>query len=227
MPAKYRENQWARRLQSCGGTMTRLPHPRRVPRRPNAIPSSLPAPVGFSLNRLAPALLAALLGVALAGCGTDLVANEGFEINCDGEPCDWTVVEGEPTFAGAWHPADPGIDLSGSGRIVVEQRAAPFSLDQRELLLSAAMARTAEVDLRFEFDWYVEGSADGAGYWAREPLLVTSRGFNVDRTGVLHFQELISTPSLEVSGVVIRIVKDGTGTAVLDEIHLDSMGDEL
>jgi hypothetical protein len=158
---------------------------------------------------------------AAAACGSgDLVANAGFEIECDGLPCDWTVVEGEPALFSGWIPGDPGVDLSSPGRAVVEQRAAPFTLTQRELTLRAAIARDPGVKLRFELDWYVAGKAPGVTYWDREPVLIASRGFDVDRSGTFALAHLVSTPSNEVSGVVIRLIKEGSGTAIVDEVHL-------
>jgi hypothetical protein len=37
---------------------------------------------------------------------------------------------------------------------------------------------------------------------------------------VFAVEELISTPSLEVSGLALRVVKDGEGLAMIDEITL-------
>jgi hypothetical protein len=167
---------------------------------------------------LRPALIA--LAVALAaGCAGDLVGNEGFEIDCDGRPCDWKVVEGEAAALRSWHDGDAGLDLSGSGRVVVEQRVAPFQLDGRELLLRAALVRRG-ASLRFELDWYVAGAGQGPTFWDREPIRVDSRGSAVEESGVFALEELVSTPSLEVSGLVLRAVKDGEGAAILDEVSL-------
>ncbi len=160
-----------------------------------------------------------LLAIA-AGCGMDdVLGNEGFEIDCDGKPCDWKLLEGDGDLTASWHDGDAGADLSGAGRAVIEQRSAPFSIPTRELLLSAAVARDG-ASLRFEFDWYVAGSAAGATYWDREPLLVDTRGFEVDQRGVFALEELLSTPSLEVSGLALRIVKEGDGMAIIDEVNL-------
>jgi len=169
-------------------------------------------------------LFAASLVAALAwGCGGDLLGNEGFEIDCDGQPCDWKVIEGEPAVV-SWHEGDSGFDLSGSGRAAVEQLTAPFQLDGRELVLRAAMVRRGEAALRFELDWYVAGSGEGPTYWDREPILVASRGFAIDEDGVFALEELVSTPSLEVSGLALRLVKEGEGTAIVDEVSLSLPG---
>jgi hypothetical protein len=176
----------------------------------------------------------------VAGCGGDLLGNEGFEIDCGGQPCDWKVVEGEPALA-SWHDGDTGFDLSGGGRVVIEQRAAPFELDGRELILRAAVVRRGGASLRFELDWYVAGAGvptgeppdgwesgsrttvrwgDGPTYWDRDPVLIDRRGSAVERSGVFALEELVSTPSLEVSGLVLRVVKDGDGVAMVDEMSL-------
>lgn len=170
--------------------------------------------------RPAIAAAAAAAALSLAACGADLIANEGLEIDCDGRPCDWKVLEGEPAGAASWHDGDAGFDLSGDGRVVIEQRTAPFELDTRELLLEAAMVLRGGATLRLELDWYVAGAGEGPTYWDREPLLVDERATSIDRRGVFELEELVSTPSLEVSGLALRIVKDGDGTAVVDEVSL-------
>jgi hypothetical protein len=167
--------------------------------------------------------LTLLLGTTLvtsAACGGDLLGNEGFEIDCDGRPCDWKVVEGEPERTASWHEGDAGFDMSGEGRVVIEQRTAPFALEQRELVLRAALARGDGASLAFELAWYVAGEGEGPTYWDREPVLVDTRGFTVDQRGVFELEELISTPSLEVSGLALRAVKDGDGTAIVDEVSI-------
>jgi hypothetical protein len=165
------------------------------------------------------AILLALFGAGVPACGRDLLGNEGFEIDCDGRPCDWKLVEGNAVFASSWHAGDPGADLSGTGRSVIEQRSAPFALPGRELVLRAGIARHS-ASLRVELDWYVAGAALGATYWDREPVLIDSRAFDIDREGVFALEELISTPSLEASGLILRVVKDGAGTAIIDEVFL-------
>ena len=158
--------------------------------------------------------------VSLAGCGFgDLLGNEGFEIDCDGSPCDWKLLEGEADLTASWHDGDAGADLSGAGRVVIEQRSAPFEIPARELMLGAAIARQGAT-LRFELDWYVAGSGAGATYWDREPLLVDTRGFEVEDSGIFALEELLSTPSLEVSGLALRIIKEGDGIAMIDEVKL-------
>lgn len=168
------------------------------------------------MRLLAPLLL---LLPALVGCGTDLLGNEGFEIDCDGKPCDWKLLEGDADLTASWHDGDAGADLSGAGRAVIEQRSAPFTIPDRELVLTAAVAREG-ASLRVELDWYVAGAGAGPTYWDREPLLVDTRGFEVEDSGVFALEELVSTPSLEVSGLALRIVKDGEGTAIVDEVTL-------
>jgi hypothetical protein len=158
--------------------------------------------------------------LALAGCGyDDVLGNEGFEIDCDGAPCDWKLLEGDADLTASWHAGDAGADMSGAGGAVIEQRSAPFTIPVRELYLNAAIAREG-ASLRFELDWYVAGQGEGPSYWDREPLLVDTRGFEVDQSGVFALEELVSTPSLEVSGLALRIVKDGEGMAIIDEVHL-------
>jgi len=44
---------------------------------------------------------------------------------------------------------------------------------------------------------------------------------------VFALAELVSTPSLEVSGLALRIVKDGEGMAVIDELVLSDAALEV
>jgi hypothetical protein len=164
-----------------------------------------------------PLLLLFLL--AAAGCGGDLLGNEGFEILCGGGPCDWKLVEGEAAYGDSWHEGDPGVDLSGAGRVVLEQRSAPFALETRELVLAAAIARDGAA-MRFELEWYVAGQEEGPTYWDRAPVAVDTRAVAIEDAGVFALEELVSTPSLEVSGLVLRVVKEGEGVAVIDEVSL-------
>lgn len=168
-----------------------------------------------------------LLLLCAVGCGSDPLANEGFSIDCGDAACDWEVIEGEAVFGPSWHDADPGLDLSAPGRIVVEQRAAPLLFTERELVLGAAVARDPSVTLRFEIDWYVGGSGAGATYWEREPRLVATRGFTVGESGVFALEKRISTPTPEVNGLVLRIVKEGRGRAVVDEVTIRERLEEV
>ena len=86
-------------------------------------------------------------------------------------------------------------------------------------MLGAAAVREG-ASLRIEIDWYVDGAGQGPTYWDRDPLLIDSRAFDVSESGVFAIEELVSTPSLEVSGLTLRVVKDGQGIAMIDEISL-------
>ena len=143
----------------------------------------------------------------LAGCGADL-ANGGFEIDCGGKPCDWVFVEGDGHAAPGWHDGDPALAL-GAGHVVVEQRDTPVSIPVRELILRAAIACDANAGVRFELAWYQNGS------------LLDTRPVEIDQTGVFALEKLVSTPSLAVDGLTLRVIKDGDGSAIVDEVSLE------
>lgn len=143
--------------------------------------------------------------LVLAGCG-ETIANTGFEIDYGGQPCEWVVIEGSAGLTG-WHDGDPALDLSNPGKVVVEQRAFPVQLSTRELLLEAAVVRAPGVNLRFELEWHQGATVD-------------IRPVEIDQTGVFRLRKLVSTPSLAVDGLVFRVVKDGQGEAIVDEIAL-------
>jgi hypothetical protein len=144
----------------------------------------------------------------LASCGADSVSNGGFEIDCGGKPCDWVFVEGDGRAAPGWHDDDPAAAL-GPGHVVVEQRNTPVSIPVRELVLHAAIACDADATVKFELAWF-EGST-----------LLDTRPVEIDRTGVFALKKLVSTPSLAVDGLVLRVIKDGSGNAIVDEVKLE------
>ncbi len=113
-----------------------------------------------------------------AGCGSrgaDILANEGFEITCDIGACDWTVVEGQ-AGSGSWHEGDVGLDLSGAGQVIVEQRSAGFGLPARDLSFEASIVRDPGVELRFDLAWYAPGAGAGSTFWDRGPALLDTLG---------------------------------------------------
>src|SRR5262249_21809073 len=98
-------------------------------------------------------LLALALGAA--SCGEPpLIIDRGFDVACGDGYCAWEVLEGTPTFGGSWHDGDPGADLSGAGRVVIQQRSGPAA-PAPVLQLEAAIARDPQVTLAFEIEWFV------------------------------------------------------------------------
>ena len=91
----------------------------------------------------------AICFLVFASCGVDQVSNGGFEIDCGGHPCDWTVVEGDGQLADGWHTGDPAVRM-GAGHVVVEQRNTPVQIPVRELVLKAAVACDADAQVHFE-----------------------------------------------------------------------------
>jgi hypothetical protein len=161
------------------------------------------------------------LGLAGAlGCAQDTLANGGFDILCSQGPCDWQVVAGAITADRSWHFDDAGLDLSGESAVVLEQRSAPLDLQTRTLELQAAIWREEGVSLQFELAWYVHGSGSGATYWDRAPTLIDTRPVVVEQSGVFLLRQLVSTPSPEVDGLRLRIVKSGSGRIIVDEVAL-------
>ena len=162
--------------------------------------------------------------VFISGCDSDLTINEDFEIDCDGTPCDWRVVEGELGHV-SWHENDRGLNLSKAGRHVIEQQNGPFYLTKRELFLSASIAKAPENTVRFEFDWYVSTQRNapetGPTYWDREPKLLETRSLTVRESGYFMLDERISTPDIAVDGFVMRIIKEGdSDLAIIDNVEL-------
>ena len=166
--------------------------------------------------------LAGVLGAALLGCVTEAEKsnpNEAMEIDCRGVPCDWVTLEGAPRYGATWHDGDIGVDLSGNGRVVVEQRVVLLPLRTRQLELEAAIVRDAGVTLQIELDFYAPGGAPGPTFWERSPVLLLGRSVDVYELGVARIHREVLIPS-EAAGVVVRLVKTGNGRAMVDEFSL-------
>jgi len=172
--------------------------------------------------RLDGALLATLVAVCPAGCvdSTDDGSNGGDEIDCTGLTCDWVTREGNPIFGPTWHDGDLGVDLSSEGPIVIELRDVLFeSQHERQLTLRAVIARDTTATMAFDLDFYAPGSAQGATFWDRSPVFLVTRHIEVVEHGVVSFHRSVLVPS-EGAAVVLRLSKDGTGVAMLDELTL-------
>jgi hypothetical protein len=117
-------------------------------------------------------------------------------------------VEGDGRAGPGWLTNDPALEL-GLGHVVVEQRNTPVSIPVRELILHAAIACDADASVRFELAWYQNGT------------LLDTRPVELDQTGVFALKKLVSTPSLAVDGLVLRVIKDGAGSAIVDEVALE------
>jgi hypothetical protein len=165
------------------------------------------------------AILLVLLGAGGCGGSADILSNEDFAIDCGGQPCDWVVRAGT-AGQGSWHDGDVGLDLSGDGEVIVEQRSAGFTLPGRELDFAAGVVRDPQVTLTFELAWYAPGIGAGATFWERGPELLDTRTVPVARSGVFRLETQVATPSLEASGLVIRVIKEGSGRAIVDKLVL-------
>jgi hypothetical protein len=169
---------------------------------------------------LAPVL--ALLVVSSAACSVDATddsSTESMEVDCRGVPCDWVTVQGNPRYGATWHDGDVGVDMSGNERDVVEQRVVMFPLHTRQLEMIASTVRDAEVSLHVQFDFYAPGQAQGETFWDRQPVFLVTRDVDVFELGVAKIHREVLIPS-EAAAVVVRLVKEGDGRAMVDEFTL-------
>jgi hypothetical protein len=164
----------------------------------------------------------ALVALCALGCvdSTDDGSSGGDEIDCTGLTCDWVTVEGTPVYGPTWHDGDLGVDLSNEGPIVIELRDVLFaSQHERQLTLRAVVTRDTTATMAFELDFYGEGSGQGPTFWDRSPIFLVTRHVDVIEHGVVSFHRSVLVPS-EGAAVVLRVKKDGTGFAMLDELTL-------
>ena len=166
---------------------------------------------------------AAAIGLAIAaGCigDTDDGSLDGDEIDCTGLTCDWTTIAGAPVYGPTWHAGDLGVNLSSPGQIVIELKDVLFEAQQeRQLTFRTVMVRDDTASLAFDFDFYAPGSAAGATFWDRQPVFLVNRHLDVVERGVVDFHRSILVPS-EGAALILRVTKDGTGLAMLDELTL-------
>ena len=169
-----------------------------------------------------PVLLAGaiLLGALATGCfeSSSSGGSDEDEIDCSGIVCDWTTVQGQPVFGATWHDGDLGIDLSAPGKAVLELRDVFFETQHdRQLELRALLVRDPSATMAFELDFYAPGQGQGDTFWDRQPVFLLTRHVDVVEQGVAQFHRPILIPS-EGTAVVLRVIKDGTGRAMIDEI---------
>jgi hypothetical protein len=173
--------------------------------------------------RLGALLLASCLALLPVGCvdgPTDDGSNPGDEIDCTGLTCDWATVAGNPIFGPTWHQGDLGVDLSSPGPITIELRDVLFeSQHERQLTLRTVIVRDTTATMSFELDFYAPGQAAGATFWDRSPVFLVTRHIDVTEHGAVAFHRSVLVPS-EGAAVVLRVSKDGTGHAMLDELQL-------
>ncbi|MBI3074279.1 MAG: hypothetical protein HYY84_19390 [Deltaproteobacteria bacterium] len=177
--------------------------------------------------RLWEALFVVATSVGAISCARTALVNRGFDIECGATPCEWTVVEGEVSIGPSWHPNDTGAVLSGSRRAVISQRLAPFKLSGREVQIQAAVVVDPGVTVRFEIEWYSnsDGSSaiwqsDDITYWQRGPVSLGVRAVSTDESKAHRLNKLVSSPTVTATGLELRIVKEGAGRAIVDEISL-------
>ena len=166
----------------------------------------------------------ACLACVVTGCigsGTS-GGNSGDEIDCTELTCDWTTVKGDPVYGPTWHDGDLGVDLSASGPQVIELKDVFFvDQDARQLELRAVITRDPSASMSFELDFYAPGQATGATFWDRQPVFLITRTLDVTQQGTFRFTRPVLVPS-EGAAVILRVVKDGGGPAMLDELELGS-----
>ena len=151
---------------------------------------------------------------------TDDGSDTGDEIDCTGLTCDWTTIQGEPSFGPTWHSGDLGVDLSNPGPIVIELRDVLFaSQHERQLNLRTVIVRDLTATMAFDLEFYAEGQGSGETFWDRSPVFLVTRHIDVVEHGVVAFHRGVLVPS-EGAALVLRVSKDGTGLAMFDELTL-------
>lgn len=157
-------------------------------------------------------LLCALAASCSASNSPGFVNLHFDDVTCDLGACEWIPVEGAAAFHGTWNAGDIGADLSGAGRIVIEQRSSSFRTPiVRDYALTATVLRDPGVTLVFELHWYRSG--DGGA-----PVLLKTITYPVQAEGLTRFRTPSSIPA-DATGVTLRVVRDGgDGRCWVDEL---------
>ncbi|MFI5297077.1 MAG: hypothetical protein ACHREM_03185 [Polyangiales bacterium] len=164
------------------------------------------------------AVTTAITGAGCIGSGSS-GGNPSDEIDCTELTCDWTVVAGSPVFGATWHDGDLGVDLSAPGEQILELKDVFFvDHDARQMVLRAVLTRDPSATMRFELDFYSPGQAAGATFWDRAPVFLVRRSIDVTQIGTFIFARPVLVPS-EGAAVILRVVKEGGGPAMLDELE--------
>jgi hypothetical protein len=146
--------------------------------------------------------------------------NSNDEIDCTELTCDWTVVKGNPVFGATWHDGDLGVDLSANGPAEIDLKDVFFTnQDARQLTLKAVITRDPSATMTFELDFYAPGQAQGQTFWDRNPVFLETRTVPVTQQGTFQFSRPVLVPS-EGAAVILKVIKDGGGPAMLDELEL-------
>lgn len=173
-------------------------------------------------KRATSGIFGSALLVLLSGCigSGSSGGNSNDEIDCTELTCDWTTVKGSPVFGATWHDGDLGVDLSAQGPAEIDLRDVFFANhDARQMTLRAVITRDPSATLTFVLDFYAPGQASGATFWDRKPVFLVTRTLEVTQQGTFRFSRPVLVPS-EGAAVVLRVVKDGGGPAMLDEVEL-------
>jgi hypothetical protein len=174
------------------------------------------------MSRLANSALLGCLTVLAAGCvgSGSSGGNSNDEIDCTELTCDWITVTGNPVYGPTWHDGDLGVDLSASGSQEIELKDVFFANNNaRQLTLRAVITRDPSATMTFELDFYAPGQASGQTFWDRSPVFLVTRTIPVNQQGTFQFARPVLVPS-EGAAVILRVVKDGGGPAMLDELEL-------
>jgi hypothetical protein len=159
----------------------------------------------------------AVLGLSgLIGClqQTDPADGEQLEVDCRGAVCPWEVKTPDTAKVGTtWLEGDQGVDLSGTGAAVIEQRVVMLQQTSRTLDLRAGVVHDGGT-LRVELDWYAAGPGVGKTFWDRDPKLLVRQSYEIWETGASQVRRTILVPSEGVA-FVLRLAKDSTAPATV------------
>ena len=103
-------------------------------------------------------LFLALIAAPLLGaesCGSDLLADPGFDIWCGEELCSWEVEQGAVEKVPTWHESDSGALLVGEV-VVLSQLTQTTSSDADCIQFSLIADQDDDVGLSLQLDFYYE-----------------------------------------------------------------------
>ncbi|MCK5796703.1 MAG: hypothetical protein KAI47_05950 [Deltaproteobacteria bacterium] len=163
-------------------------------------------------KRLGVPLLGVLAFLTLGGadsCNPSLNQDPGFDLWCGNSLCAWKTEAGKIQRVPTWHRSDYGVSLVGD-RVVLSQSFSATSKDTTCFHVTLQADSDPGVDLELSFDFFDDGRTDYV-----HPLISD------------HFTEVtydLKAPTY-FDGVRLRIVKRGSGKAILARIRIERGSD--
>jgi len=162
-------------------------------------------------RRFAQLSLAAMALLALSGYSScdPIITNNGFDLWCGDQLCDWDMEAGSIRRVPTWHEADRGIELA-PGKVAFSQYSDISAHNSRCIRFDIVANIEGAAELTLEADYFDDGTVD----FER----------SIPGTDWEPSSYLIALPP-NYAGIRFRIDKDGVDTAVIAQLQAEESED--